>query len=512
MINIAILLTLALTQSHGTSTEEPSAPPFRFHSALEPATIDPRGWLEASGGFMNVNLFRALYQIGPNGELLPDLAKSCAWDKIRNAHILRCQLRPNISSSQNRLIKAEDFVRSWLRLLKRDNLSTHVEIFESISGVTEYLKGQGDLNQIGLRALDDATLEIRLRRADPEFLWNLALPVTTPSYAEEDDFSDPQKIHFTGPYKIERWIKKNRVSLVENPFYWQPGPRPPVEILFVDDDNTALSMFELGKIDFLRRLNFKEMPRFQSSPGFQLKKMARFDVVGFSGALESEPHLREALTRSLDYKGLTRLLKLPTQLGCPSTFREWSKPYPCYQYDLNRARRALKRVKSQGLKNTLVLGFSKLAGEDVARAMEWMQDQWRQNLGLRVELRPMDTKMLLSEVQNRNIPIFHRGVNLTRPTCTAALELFVDENPRALLTLKHRSFDRLVQRLREAKSSNLRRELCGRALKILLDANLFVPLGEVYFASLKNDRFDGLRLTPINQLDLSLLQGRPMAH
>ncbi|MGE0763846.1 MAG: peptide ABC transporter substrate-binding protein [Bdellovibrionales bacterium] len=482
---------------------------FRFHSGLEPATVDPAALNDATGGFLFFNLYRSLYRLDEHNRPKLELAKKCDWLDSRLRLRLRCQLKSGLKFSNGENMTANHWVLAWRRLIDPMTGSRHAELLQPILNARAISAGKLKPEDLGVSAIDDRTLEIQLEEADPELFFKLSAPVLTPIWQtpplKPDTFA---KAVTTGPYRIREWQSKTRIRLEPNPYYFPIKSRPEVEILLIEEDSTALQMFDLGKLDFLRRLNIKEIPWRKSRKEFLFIPTYRFDYVGFGPELQDQPELRKALALSLDYAELTKAYLTPGKIGCPSLPRSLSEPWPCVKFDLKAAKAALAKADRSRFPE-LTLNYSRAGGEDVGRGMEWMQGQWKKHLGLNVALRPQESGMFMQQIKTKAPALFRKGMNLNRPTCLAALESFTSFSRDNSLGLKNENYDKLVGRLQNSQSEPSKKSLCGQALNLLIKEHRLIPLGELYFAMLAKPQFRGWRVTPMNQLDLTDLEVTP---
>src|SRR6202034_2535306 len=102
--------------------------------------------------------------------------------------------------------------------------------------------------------------------------------------------------------------------------------------------------------------------------------------------------------------------------GCPGLGEPFLDPEGhCIGFAPGQSHLSLKPIKFM---------FSELGGDDIRRAAEWFQAQWRDNLGSTVNLRSMEQKQYLSLLSKDPPDAFRTGVAINRPTCLAALERF----------------------------------------------------------------------------------------
>src|SRR5207244_2071734 len=117
-------------------------------------------------------------------------------------------------------------------------------------------------------------------------------------------------------------------------------------------------------------------------PEFQQIPMARFDYVGFGPALLSAPDARFALEHGIEFDDFKRLFGTLSPAGCPSLPSSYFDKVTCLKPDFEAARKAGAKA---GMPPKLELQFSKMGGDDIVRAAEWFQGQWKKNLGWNIE-------------------------------------------------------------------------------------------------------------------------------
>lgn len=471
-----------------------SAEPFRFHLLSEPQTLDPQASASSSGNYLMHNVFRGLFRIDARQGLLLEGAKKCT----RTALELRCTLRPWKWSTGEPVI-AEDYVRSFRRLANPNNKSAQSEILRPLKNWREVWSGAKKPEELGVEALDPSTLVIRFAEEDPEFEYKLAQSALSPEPPKGiPSRENASSLSANGPYKIVEWKKGSRVKLAPNKEY--PGgeaKRPDVEALFVEEDSTALTLFESGKLSFNRRVVASEIARFRKHPGFHQFPMARFDYIGFGPELASLPAIREALVRGIEFKDFLRIFDTRSQPGCPSLPVRLLEKVECLDFKPVKIL-AGRRFEFQ---------FSKMGGDDIVRAAEWFQGQWKKHAGVQVELQGQEQGVYLSGLRLKPPAIFRKGVSLDRPTCLAAVEIFTKGHPENYIQLNDAEYEARVADLKKAKSEVAKKRACSAAISRLLKTHRLIPLGEMHFTVLVDTRFKGWSLNELNQLDLSHLAG-----
>lgn len=478
-------------------------PPFRFHLFSESHGLDPQLTSSASGNYLFHCLYRGLFSYHSRKGLVPVGASSCT----RGEKSLTCRLRPERRWSNGEPIVAAQYVAAFRRLIDPANASPQADILFSLKNARAIWAGKKKPEELGVLAPDGHSLRFEFERDDPEFEYKLIHPALSP--LPPGGYPSPaESSHLvtSGPYKITRWKAGSYIHFEPNPYSPSADQRPPAEAWFVDDDSAALHLYEAGRLDFLRRLTANEIPRFKKSPEFHQIPMARFDYIGFGPELAGKKHLRRALVEAIEFPTFLKMIDTLSPPGCPSLPSRYMDKVTCRHFDPAQAKAELAREPGAGGAKTLEFHFSRMGGEDVARAAEWLQGQWKKNLGLSVRLQPEEQGVYLKHLRARPPAIFRKGVGLDRPTCLAALEIFTDSNPENYIRLQDAEFKRLVGRVKDAGTETARRRACRKAVDYLIASDRLIPLGEMFFTVLAKPRFTGWDLNELNQLDLSDLR------
>lgn len=485
------------------STESRASGPFRLHLSTEPQNLDPQKQRSTASSYLLQNLHRGLFIFDDEGGLTPDLAESSCTRPQKK--LVRCRLRANLKWSDGSPLTAGDFVRAWRRLADPSVMAPRADLAFALRNGREIRDGKEPLTSLGVRAKDSRTIEFDLAEPTPDFEWSLATTLTAPI---PEVLPKRETWVGSGPYKIDAWESGKRVRLSANPHYPRGrAERPPVEMFFIDEDSTALRLYQKNELDFLRRLPTLYIPRYRRKPEFHWVPVTRLDYLGFGPRLKDQPALRQALTRSLDYKGLQALFHSDGVPGCPGLPESWLPPgakMPCYERDLAEAK---KLVKDSGWKESLRMSYSTQGGEDHRRAAELEQANWRQ-AGLNVGVRGLENKIFLEDLRERTPDIYRKGLAVDRPTCLAALERFRSTDPENYARIENPELDRVIGDLEREPSAKKKQELCLKGLQLLMNKFAIIPLGRMHFAILASPRFAGWRLNQLNQLFLENLETR----
>ena len=414
------------------------------------------------------------------GVLSPNGAKC----DFRSQTKINCQINPDWKWSDGKPVLAEQLALGLKTL--NESASARMGHFSNIKSLV---------------ATSPRAFAIQLHKPDINFLYKLLDPALSPR-REDVDMNLGQVT--TGTYFVFK--KKPGVStyLKPNPhFFIKNQDRPDVEFI-TTSDHAGFNLFETGDLNWLTRITAEKIPLIKNRSGFMQVPVHRFDYVGLGPELTAYTDLRKNLIHSLheQYQKFVSLFGALGTPGCMSLSRSLVPKVICYEK--NEYKRSSESDISTFPK--LSLYYATLGGDDIARSMEFFQAGWKKNLGLNVELKPTELGVLNQMLRTSPPTLFRRGVPLDEPTCLAALEVFETKSPDNYIQLSDQTLDRIIQKLRVTRSKKEADKLCIEGQKALLATHRIIPLGEIHYTMLTDEKFDGFLVNELNQLDLSGLK------
>jgi oligopeptide transport system substrate-binding protein len=188
----------------------------------DPETLDPH----KTGTVYEANILRDLFEgltiHDAKGTVAPGVATS--WSASDDGTVYTFKLRPDAKWSNGDQVKASDFVFSWRRMMNPATGAKYANILYPLLNAEKINKGQLKPDELGAKALDDLTLEVRLERPTPYFIELLthqsALPVHPPSVEKfGSDFVKPGNMVSNGAYMLAEFVPNAQVKLVKNPYF-----------------------------------------------------------------------------------------------------------------------------------------------------------------------------------------------------------------------------------------------------------------------------------------------------
>lgn len=222
---------------------------------LEPPNLDiTSGAAAAIREVTQVNLYEGLTRFGPDGAILPLLAKS--WDVTEEGKVWTFHLNEGVKFHDGTTMDAEDVKFSLERTTAEGSTNAQKQLFTNIESV---------------EAVDPLTVKITLKAPSGNLDFNLAWGDAV-ILAPESAATNATSPVGTGPFKFATWVQGDRVELTANPDYW--GTKPALTsatFKFISDPNAAFAAMMAGDVDYFPNFPAPEtLAQFQGNPDFQV--------------------------------------------------------------------------------------------------------------------------------------------------------------------------------------------------------------------------------------------------
>lgn len=391
----------------------------------EPQALD-QSLASAAVSFDIINeINEGLYRLDKDGKPQPALAAGMpqiSADKLTYT----IKLKDNITWSDGSPITAHDFEYAWKRTLDPKTKADYAFMVAWIKGGEEYMNGKGTADQVQVKALDDKTLRFTLTHPIPFMTAQLAFP---PFFPQKKEFvekygsqyaTDADKVLSNGPFKLEKWDHEQSLTLVKNDKYWDKDAVKlnKIQVQIANDNNTLANLYQSKEIDLARITRdqvdmWKDKPDYKVSPQLYITYVEMNETVP---ALKNEK-IRKALYMAIDTSKLvdtiyhdgsqvpTGFVPVGTQDGNGKEYRkDAGNVLP--KYDPVQA----KKLLAEGLKEAGLSSFPnlKITGDDrenEKKAMEFIQGQWKQNLGIDVTVEAIPHKLRIDRGQKHQFQL-----------------------------------------------------------------------------------------------------------
>ncbi|MBS0663156.1 MAG: peptide ABC transporter substrate-binding protein, partial [Verrucomicrobia bacterium] len=326
-------------------------------------------------------------------------------------------------------VTARDFVFSVRRILSPRLGSPFRYYLDDVRGAQEYAaSAHPDFAKVGVRALDDRTLQIELKHPAPYFLFLLGnwawYPLHRPTiekFGRYDEpgtpWTKPGNFVGNGPFVLEQWRAGQFVVVRRNPHYWDAAHVRLNAIYFHFDENldSEERSFRSGQLHITEGVpvsKLRDYARQQPSP---LVIADNFTTYGYAFNVKlppfQDPRVRQAFSLAIDRD---RVVASQTGSGI-RTATSFTPPVGRYRYagpagarfDPAEARRLLAEAGYPDGRGFPTVEIATNLGARHQEIAEVIQQMWRQNLGVEVGIRPIEAKVYFSDRIGGRLPL-HR--------------------------------------------------------------------------------------------------------
>ena len=498
-------------------TVPPQGQVLRYISGSEPESLDP----QVSSGQPEARLFVGLYdgltEYHPETAVaIPSLAER--WEPNQDNSEFTFHLREAYWSNGDP-ITAHDFVYSLRRGLAPELASRIAYLAYYVRGAQAYNEGKGRAEDVGVDAIDDHTVRYRLTQSVPFFPGLVAHQLFRPVPRKAIEafgqaWTQPAHIVTSGAFTLETWKPYDRLVFVRNPRYWDAKNVRLEQITFypLEDSTTMMNLFKAGEVDAL----YNHVPpaawidRLRRTVDHMDRPEAAIDYyqLNTTRAPLNDVRVRKALNMAIDKAGLAayqRTIKPLTAFTPEGIFPGYPRPEGD-PYDVPRARSLLAEAgyrDAAGSYDPLRFPISEVeltynTTERNRQIAEFVQAQWKQNLGLTVPLKNMEWKTFL----DHRARLEYKGVarsgwvgDYMDPN--TFLELFMTrtgDNGTGWYDQKY--VDTLKAANRETDPAR-RYAMMAQAEKMLLDAQPVIPLATASTNWMKKPYVKGMYPNPV---------------
>ena len=390
------------------------------NNGSEPSSLDPHKVESDVENNIISDLFEGLVSVSPAGEIQPRLAEK--WENKDNT-VWTFHLRPGVTWSDGTAITAQDIVWSWQRLVSPLTASPYASYpgnMHIVNGA-EIAQGQKAPETLGVKALDDTTLEVTLTQPNAAFLAMLAHPSLVPldkvlisRYG--DKWTKPEHMVTSGPYKLSQWVVNERIVAERNPRYWDNAHTVinKVTYLPISSETADVNRYKAGEIDIVYTVPINQFAQLKKTMGDQLDVSPQLATYYYEFNTTrppfNDPRVRRALNMALDKDIIAEkvmgqgqrpawLISQPDIGGV----KLHNPEYASWPRD-KRIAEAKKLLSEAGYNESHPLVFNLLynTSESHQRIAIAASSMWKKNLGVEAKLQNQEWKTMLDAMHTHN--------------------------------------------------------------------------------------------------------------
>lgn len=522
---IPLLGIVLLLSGCGSAVEKDSKDTLSISSSDVIATMDSSLNTDVIGGQNLTNTMEGLYRF--NGKkLVPGVATKVV-EPTNNGKTYTFPLRHS-KWSNGKPVTAHDFVYAWRRTVDPATASQYAYIFEGIKNAADISAGKKSPKTLGVKALDDYTLQVTLDQPIPYFTKLMANSTFMPIYKPSVDKAGKQYgLHskgmiFNGPFKLINWnVSDNGWTEVKNNKYWNAKKVKlhKVEYYVSKDPNTGLNLYDSNRVNRLEKISGDTARQVANYNTFSKDKQAATFYIETNQkkyAFFRNKKIRQAISYSIDRDQLNKNILgntggftasiVPSGIAeNPTTGKDFSDEpaiKSVAKYSSYNPKLATKLWK-EGIKETGQKDLSfNLVGDDTDTAKkqnEYIQGQMEKYLpGLKLTLNNVPFKSRLNKAETGDFDMIVTAWNADYPDPYTFLQILTTGNAQNDGKWSNKEYDDYVKKsaTTDANDKQARWNDLVQATKILTEEQGAIPLYQSYQANLTRKNVKNYLVTP----------------
>jgi len=503
----------------------------RVGNGAEPQELDPQIVTGIPEQRLTSTLFEGLVDADPETlDPIPGAAESWTMSEDGTQYIFR--LQPNGRWSNGDPVTAQDFVYSWRRILTPGLASEYAYMLYCLKNAEAYHAGDtDDFSQVGVRALDDRTLEVTLESPTPYFLsmqthhaWFPVHPPTIEAFEAQSrrgtKWTQPENIVGNGAFVLQEWSPNRVIRVVKNTVYWNAGAvrLAGIEFYPIDDVNAEERAFRSGKLHLTESIPHSKVPVYREKDPELLHVDPYLATYFYRFEVTTPPlddvRVRRALSMAIDRTAVVENILKGGQRPAYCLTPPNTAGYSCQsaiKEDPDQARALLAEAGYPNGEGFPPIELLYNTSENHRLIAEALQQMWKKELGIAVNLLNQDWKVLLSTMNSRNYQMIRSSWVADYNDPVNFLECFTSMNGNNRTGYANPRYDRLIEKARQTTDRAERNALHQEAETILLEDSPILP---VYFYTrvyLLSSEVKGWHANPLGYISFKSLYLEPAA-
>ncbi len=484
----------------------------------EPKTLDAQKASDEVAIMIQSHTGEGLTRLDQKDNAQPGMAES--WE-IKSPTEYVFKIRPNAVWADGKPVTAQDFEYAWRRGLDPKVASEYAFILYPLKNAKDVNSGKKPLEDLGVKALDDKTLSVKLESPTGYFLRVLSFPTYHPARKDfvdqhgEKYAADAITLLANGPFFVADWKHNSSIKLVKNEKYWNQAEIGLNEInmpYLIRDENSEYNMFKEGKYSMMRAISKEILPDAQANK-LQIRKYNVGTVwyfqINTTRKITGNKKFRKAMQFALDRNEYINQIN-----GIPGTKPSYGI-IPDYMpgiaasigeendrsfkdADFAKAKELLEEAK----KELGITEFPEIAvlGSDASttrRDLEYFQRFFKEKLGINLKLDFQTFKVRLERTTNKDFDIVLSGWGPDYLDPMTFADLFTSWNGNNNTGWSSPKYDAEIKKAMASIDAKERITAMLAAEKELVEDAPIVPIHQQARVYLQDPRLTGVIRSPV---------------
>ena len=500
-----------------------------FNLGEDPETMDPTLNNSSGAGTMILNAFEGIMVLDENDQPTEGAAES--YEVSDDGLVYTFKLRQDGKWSDGEPVVADNFKYSWLRALDKATAAEYAYQLFYIKNAEKFYNGEVSADEVGIKVIDDYTLEVTLEAPTSYFLQLCAFTTYVPlredivSSNPEGWATNPETYVSNGPFKLVQWDMKDQLVFEKNENYWDKDSVKLDTLTFklVTDDTTAYSELKAGNFDMVNSVPTNEIqPGIAEGLVHVSPKLANYYFainVGKQDTLNSDVKevlsnklVRQALNLAIDRQEIIDNVGKAEQIPAYSFVPQGTKDengteFASKEYydpldmegNIAKAKELLKEAgyeNGEGIPTIEVMYNSEGAHKEIAQII---QQNW-EKIGVNVELTNQEWAVFLNTRQQGDYEIARHGWTGDYIDPMTFLDLWVTGGGNNDTGFSNARYDELIAAAKVEKDSAKRFEMLREAEDILMDEMPILPIYYYTTVTAMNEKVKGVQISTLGKI------------
>jgi oligopeptide transport system substrate-binding protein len=497
-----------------------------YNLGADPKTIDPQLNSAVDGSTIITNAFEGLMRQGKDSKLINGVAEK--YEMSADGKTYKFTLKDNAKWSDGKKVVAADFEYAWKRALDPAVASEYAYQLYYLKNGEAYFNGKAKAEDVGVKAVDEKTLEVTLEAPVPYFLSLTAFPTYYPVRKDVVE-ANPEKWALSpatyicnGAFKMSEWKEKEKMVFVPNENYWDASnvKLKTLEVRLIDDEITYLNAFKTGELDLIDSPPSTEIPSLLADGTakiypylgtyFYVINVSDTQVDPAAAKALKDPKVRRALALAIDKKMIVEKVaqggQVPATSYVPegivdSQGKEFQKDYLPEGADIPAAKKLLEEAGFKDGKGMPKITFTFNTGSGHQMIAQAIQDMWKTNLGIEIELKNEEWAVFQETRNQFQYSIARHGWIADYNDPMTFLDMWVTGNGQNNSGYANPEYDKFIASAKVEADPAKRTEYLHKAEDLLMQD---LPIVPIYFYTniiCADPTVKGFNKSPLGQLD-----------
>lgn len=495
-------------ESNGGQTAEgiDSQQYLNFLLDAEPSTMDPSKGSDMYSQQVLINVMEPLTRLeedeNQNTELVPAGAED--WEVSEDGLVWTFKLRDN-KWSDGQVVTAADYEYGIKRSIDPNTASPYAFLLSPIKNADKIMSGELSVEELGVKAIDEKTLEITLEHPTPYFDQLTYQRVMFPQRKDiVEQFGDtfgtePENLIYNGPYVLSQWVHNSELVLTKNPEYWDVNSvqMETVNLKIIQDKNALYNSLSNGSIDQAGVNDPDWLKRFKEDENLNhievVKPAVNYVFFNTEDELFQNANIRKAFSLGINREEITDVIFNGVHVPAYG----WVPPSMLIGEDEYRgmSEEPLKAIAKENSdpKELLIKGLEELGMDtnlenlDITLSLggtdqwfrtlgEYLQQMYKKSLGINIKIEQLEWPIFDSNVNKGDFQIGYMAWTGDFNDPATMMTLLASDSTAIKTGWANDRYDELIALADQELDHAKRLEYYEEAEKILLDESPIAPV------------------------------------